>query len=79
MATMSATDVKNRFGEALETAQREPVTIRKNGRNVAVLLSAEEYQALAARGGPPKVRPIVAKLLAESIEKHDALYKALAR
>ncbi len=79
MATMTATDVKNRFGEALDTAQREPVMIRKNGRNVAVLLSAEEYETLSARGAPPKVRPRVAKLLAESIVKHDALYKALAR
>jgi len=52
MATMStlkeitAKDAKNRFGELLDAAQRSPVQITKNGRNVAVLVSREEYDRL---------------------------------
>ncbi len=41
---MTARDAKNRFGELLSVAQRTPVHITKNGRNVAVLLSLEEYE-----------------------------------
>jgi prevent-host-death family protein len=45
---MAALEAKNRFGELLDTAQREPVTIEKHGRAVAVMLSAEEYKELEA-------------------------------
>ncbi len=48
MRTMAARDAKNRFGELLDTAQREPVTIEKHGRPVAVLLSAQDYDDLKA-------------------------------
>lgn len=40
---IAAREAKNRFGELLDSAQRAPVHITKNGRNVAVLLSHEEY------------------------------------
>ena len=43
MTTMSARDAKNRFGEMLDAAQRQAVTIEKHGRPVAVVMSAEEY------------------------------------
>lgn len=44
----TATEVKNRFGEFLERAVREPVEVEKSGRPVAVLLSREEYERLQA-------------------------------
>ncbi len=44
----TATDVKNRFGEYLEHAAREPVEVQKSGRSVAVLLSRAEYDRLCA-------------------------------
>jgi len=46
MGTIAAREAKLRFGELLDTAQREPVTIDKDGRRVAVVLSATEYDAL---------------------------------
>lgn len=46
MRTMSAKDAKNRFGELLLEAQRAPVTIEKNGKPVAVLLSFEEHEEI---------------------------------
>jgi prevent-host-death family protein len=79
MAEISATDAKNRFGEVLETVRKEPVRIQKNGRDVAVVLSAEEYADLTERAGATKVRPLVDKLLARSVERRRSLYEALAK
>ena len=46
MRILSATEAKQSFGAALDAAQREPVMIRKQNRDVAVILSAEEYRRL---------------------------------
>ena len=46
MAT--ATEVKNRFGEYLEKARHQPVTVEKTGRKYAVIVSYEEYERLQA-------------------------------
>jgi prevent-host-death family protein len=48
MRTVSSGDAKNRFGELLDTAQREPVTIEKHGRPVAVVLSVQDYEQIEA-------------------------------
>jgi prevent-host-death family protein len=48
MKIANASDVKNRFGEYLDIARLEPVAVNRNGRNIAVLLSAEEYERLSA-------------------------------
>jgi antitoxin Phd len=48
MKTANATDVKNRFGEYLDTAMAEPLAVNKNGRNVAVLISWAQYERLNA-------------------------------
>lgn len=46
--TFSAKEAKNNFGRLLDEARRVPVTIKKNGRKVAVVLSLEEYNFLEA-------------------------------
>jgi prevent-host-death family protein len=43
MQTISATEAKQKFAALLDKAQREPVLIQRNERDVAVLISAEEY------------------------------------
>ena len=48
MTTMTAGDAKRSFGVLLDRAQREPVTITKNGREVAVLVSKEDFARLEA-------------------------------
>lgn len=42
--TMPAAEAKTKFGVLLDTVQREPVTISKKGRPVAVMMSIEEYE-----------------------------------
>ncbi len=39
----TAKEAKNNFGRLLDEARRSPVTINKNGRKVAVLISKEDY------------------------------------
>lgn len=46
MVQATATEVKNRFGEYMEKAQKEPVTVEKTGRPYVVLVSQEEYERL---------------------------------
>jgi antitoxin Phd len=48
MKTMAAKDAKTNFGQLLDTAIREPVSITRNGRQVAVVLSAQDFERLAA-------------------------------
>lgn len=79
MAEMTATDAKNKFGQVLDMAQAEPVRIQKNGRDVAVVLSAEQYAALVKTAETPKVRPLVEQLMARSVERRKSLYEALAK
>ncbi len=46
MRSISATDAKQRLAALLDSVQREPVVIRRHERDVAVLLSAVEYDRL---------------------------------
>ena len=46
METIAATEASNRFGQLLDLALQEPVTIEKKGRQVAVILSVEEYKRM---------------------------------
>ena len=46
MRYVSATDAKQGFAEMLDAAQREPVVIRRQKRDVAVLMSVAEYERL---------------------------------
>jgi antitoxin Phd len=44
--SVSATDAKQRLAALLDTAQREPVVIRRHDRDVAVLLSVDQYERM---------------------------------
>lgn len=46
MKTIPATEAKNRLGAVLDAAQREPVVIRRQDRDVAVVLSMADYERL---------------------------------
>lgn len=48
MTTFAARQAKNSFGLLMETVQREPVTIEKNGRPSAVVLSKHRYDEMQA-------------------------------
>lgn len=48
MRTVTSAEAQNRFGELLDSAQREPITITRRGRPVAFVLSPEDMKDLLA-------------------------------
>jgi len=44
MQSIAAKEAKTHFGELMDTVQREPISIQKYGRPVAVVMSSEEYR-----------------------------------
>jgi prevent-host-death family protein len=79
MAEMSATEAKNKFGQVLEMAQSEPVAIQKNGRDVAFVVSAQQFSRLVANSEAARVNPLIVKLHGESIRRWGKVYEALAK
>ncbi len=76
MKHFTATEAKNRFGEVLDEAMVEPVVIRKNGRDVAVLISMTDYEK-RLRDGAKKEK--IRQLLEESIQRYGDVYRELAK
>ena len=48
MRYVSATQAKQALAAVLDAAQREPVVIRRQQREIAVILSMQEYERLTA-------------------------------
>ena len=46
MRFISATEAKQTFGNVINQAQREPIIIQKKNRDVAVIMSIENYQRI---------------------------------
>ena len=53
MTRMTALEAKNAFGQFLDAAQRSPVTVTKNGREVGAMFSKADLDAMGARLFPP--------------------------
>lgn len=48
MRTVSATEAKQKFAAILDAAQHEPIMVRRQKREVAVVLSPRDYERLRA-------------------------------
>ena len=46
LIAFAAKEAKEHFGKLMDTVQREPVTIEKHGRPVAVVISQTEYEQI---------------------------------
>ncbi len=46
MITVTSAEARNRFGQLLDTVQREPVTIMRHGRVAAFIVSPQTMQEL---------------------------------
>lgn len=73
---VTATEAKNKFGELLETVAAQPVFIKKNGRDVAVLISKAEYDA---RDASTAKKALVQQMHEESINRLNDVYVELAK
>jgi len=76
MTTIAATEAKNRFGELLESALKEPVEISKKGRTVAVVLSVETFQELKEKAEEKSKTPQIDGIL-NWIERHPSQNKPM--
>lgn len=81
MRTVTSVEAQNHFGELIDSAQREPVTITRRGRPVAFILSPEDMKdLLAVRQQRERVvsdfesffRAADARLTAEALELTDS-------
>lgn len=72
MKTMTALEAKNAFGQFLEAAQREPVTITRNGRSVGAMFCSADLEAMA---GAYLSAPMLAALREGRIAAGDALLR----
>ena len=46
MKSITATEAQNNFGDLLMSAQSEPVSITRNGKEKGVLMSSQEYKEI---------------------------------
>lgn len=46
MISFTANQAKTQFGEMINKAQREPISITKNGKPSVVVMSIDEYNAI---------------------------------
>lgn len=46
MLTVAATEVKNKFGQIIDQARKEPVMVQSHGRDSVVILDHEEFGRL---------------------------------
>lgn len=46
MISVTSADAQNRFGQLLDMAQREPVTVTRHGRPAAFIVSPQDMQEL---------------------------------
>lgn len=79
MNYISATDAKNRFGELLEEVRKGPVHVQKHGRDVAVVVSPEEFERLNEAAKKSGVNPLIKRLHEESHARWGKVYEALAK
>lgn len=49
MHAVSATNAKQTFAAVIDAAQREPIVIRRQKRDVAVVVSVSEYERLTTQ------------------------------
>lgn len=67
METLTSNQAKTQFGDLLLKVQRAPVEISRNGKPVAVMISADDYSAM---------EPLKMELLRQSLKRGLADLKA---
>ena len=68
MKSVSATEAKQRLAALLDAAQREPVLIRRQNRDVAVIMSAEEYERMRGANNA-ELKRIMDRIGAQAVER----------
>jgi len=73
MKTVAAKEAKNRFGQLIDDAQRQPVTVEKNGRPFVVVQSYEDFQ-IAQQAKMTSLRSAIDEARVEYAEGRGMLF-----
>ncbi|MEM8652182.1 MAG: type II toxin-antitoxin system Phd/YefM family antitoxin [Pseudomonadota bacterium] len=76
LQSVNSTTAQNQFGKLLDDAQKEPILIRKNGRDCAVIVSVETYSSLTQRS---TVDEQISQSLIRSKKQWDGLFRRLSK
>ncbi len=76
MRTVSATEAKQSLGHIIDVAQREPIVIQKQHRDVAILLSMYDYEKL--RGAQIDRFNIYCDMIAQRVQARGLTEEKLA-
>ena len=76
MITVTSVEAQNRFGQLLDTVQREPVTITRHGRTAAFMVSPPDMQELQAA---PRTRGTATQAFEAFFAQADATLTPAAR
>jgi prevent-host-death family protein len=80
MQTMPALEAKNHFGQLIEAAQRQPITVTKQGRPAVVVMSTHDYESYRQQAGD-KLLGVMDHMQSQAQERgltEEALNKLLA-
>ena len=81
MITVTSVEAQNKFGQLLDTAQREPVIITRHGRPAAYMISPQdmkEFQEVRARGDQGKSARDWATASAQAWNEFDTKFGSFA-
>jgi prevent-host-death family protein len=81
MITVTSVEAQNKFGQLLDTAQREPVIITRHGRPAAYMISPQdmkEFQEARARSGQGKSARDWATASAQAWNEFDTKFGSFA-
>jgi len=82
MDTLTASDAKREFGELLLKAQKSPVGINKNGKPVAVIVSADDYneiQKMKQMNFDNAIREGLDDIAAGRVQASDSIFSELRK
>lgn len=80
MKSITATEAKQRFGELLENVRDGAITIQRNGRDVAILMTLEELKRRESGNvSEDDLRERVLASHERSMKKWGKVYEALAK
>ncbi|MHB1670163.1 type II toxin-antitoxin system Phd/YefM family antitoxin [Thiomonas sp.] len=79
MITVTSVEAQNRFGQLLDTVQREPVVITRHGRAAAFIVSPQDMQDLQALQAARRKRSEAVAEFEAAFAKTDARLTPAAR
>ena len=79
MQTVTATELKNRFGQIIDRACREPILVQSHGRDMVVILDHAEFDRLRRLEDAYRVRRAEEALQSGFLTPEETMAKLQSR